>query len=272
MRIQRIVSLIIAFAIAMGTAPVLKAEDLTSKSTSQSEGFFQNPDPDNAAWNDAAALKVDLMPQNITQPGIMKATVPSVTVKSLHNSEYVSIMLEWADATKDDLVDTDRASDACAVQFPVKAYSSTIPFMGNQGAPVVILHWKAIWNRDKEKGFQQVKDIHPNVYNETYMFGKSVATDAGNPISNQSRTSPVEEIHAEGFGTVTTSQDSKIFANGKWKDGKWRVVFSYRINPDVLPALKPGSSTAIALAVWSGSDKNVGGRKNYAPWKTLRIE
>lgn len=154
------------------------------------------------------------MPQNITSPSLQKRTVPYVEFKSFHNGEYIAFLLEWLDPTKNDFVDTDKASDACAIQFPKGDFNATSPFMGHDGSPVVIFHWKAIWNRDIEKGFVDLEQIYPNVFTETYMFGKNIAKEAGNPLSQDNRESPAEQLTAIGFGTSTHSENPEIRAWG----------------------------------------------------------
>jgi hypothetical protein len=250
----------------------LFADGYVVKFNNIGDDFFLKPNPDAEIWNRVDNISVDLMPQNITTPSLLKNSISNVKIKAIHNKKYIAFYLEWNDSTKNDVTDVDKASDACAIQFPVKDYNSTSPFMGHDGAPVVIFHWKAIWNRDTEKGYVKVEDIHPNVFTETYMFGKEIAKEAKNPVSKENRISPVEELHAAGFGTSTHSEEADIRAWGIKTQKTWKVVFTYKINPNHIPSLKEGSNTAFALAIWDGNNKEVGSRKNYAPWQPIKIE
>ncbi|MBI4125849.1 MAG: hypothetical protein HY609_02920 [Deltaproteobacteria bacterium] len=226
--------------------------------------FFSRPDPNAAVWQSIPETTVNLLPQNITQPSLFQTSVAQLKVKTLHNKKWLAVRLEWQDKTKDQAVSLDHASDACAIQFPVKEAEKTSPFMGNKGFPVAILHWKAIWQKDIEDHYQQVKDLYPNTYNETYRFGIQAAIDAKNPLSQPKRQTPVERLMAEGFGTLTTQAEQNASGWGIHTDGKWQVVLAR--------PLQDKGKTSIAFALWEGGDKNAGAKKNYAPWVSLILE
>lgn len=251
---------------------VIWGQDYIIKNKNINESFFLKPDPDHQVWNEVKSFKVDLLQQNIVAPSLKKRTVPYINVKAIHNGTYIAFLLEWLDPTKNDVTDVDKASDACAIQFPRGDFNATSPFMGHEGSPVVIFHWKAIWNRDIEKGYVKLEEIHPNVFTETYMFGKEIAREVNNPMSKENRISPVEELHAVGFGSSTHAEDLDIRAWGIKTNNGWKVVFTYKFNSEILPDLVPGSSTGIAFAIWGGNNKDVGGRKNYAPWRKIILE
>ncbi|GIX43287.1 MAG: hypothetical protein KatS3mg129_3020 [Leptospiraceae bacterium] len=263
---------LIQFIIFLCFVKGLLADGYTVKYKNISDNFFLKPNPEEKIWDNINEFVVELMPQNITTPSLQKRTVPFVKVKAIHNKKYIAILLEWLDPTKNDITDVDKASDACAIQFPRKDFNSTSPFMGHEGAPVVIFHWKAIWNRDIEKGYVKLEDIHPNAFTETYMFGKEIAREANNPISKENRISPVEELHAEGFGTSTHAEEADIRAWGIKTLNGWKVMFTYKFDSELIPTLKPGSNTGIAFAIWGGNNKDIGARKNYAPWQPIYIE
>lgn len=244
----------------------------TVKYQKMNNSFFENPDPGHSAWSSVKATKVKLLNQNIDKPILDKRTVPNLQMKAIHNRNYVAFKLEWSDPTENNVTDIDKTSDACAIQFPRKKASETVPFMGHDKNPVVIFHWKAIWDRDITSGYVKLEDLYPNAYTETYMFGREIARDAKNPVSNENRKKPVEELHAEGYGTSTTAKEADIRAKGAWTNNKWNVVFVYKFNEKLIPTLKPGTNTGIGFAVWGGNNKEVGGRKNYAPWQNIKLE
>lgn len=250
------------------------AQELIAKKTTLPDSFFTNPDPSNIEWNKISEISVTLFPQNITSPGIFQTTVANLKVKALHNGEWLALMLEWEDATKDEYVEVDLASDACAIQFPIKEGNKTSPFMGDKEHPVSIIHWKAIWQKDKEEGPQKVVDLYPNTWVDTYQFGKDLTLEAGNPLAGQKRDIPVEELVAGGFGTLTHQPQSDSYGGGIWNNGKWTVVLVHKMktNDPTDPLLQPGDKTVVAFAVWEGSSLNVGARKNYAPWVPLVLE
>lgn len=98
----------------------------------------------------------------------------------------------------------------------------------------------------------------------------------------------IEEIIAEGIGTITTIPDSKknIDGNGKWNkipsnqetnslnQGKWKVVFVRKLitNNDTDVQFVPGETTLIAFAIWKGEKQERDGQKSISTWYKLIIE
>lgn len=267
--IHLLLSLLLLF-----TSASVVAEEVTASFVKLDNDFFEKPDPAASQWDQPTKMTVQLFPQNITTPSVYEASVATLDVKAMHNGKWLAVLLSWDDSKKDFHVSHDHFSDACAIQFPTKGAESTSPFMGNKEAPVAIMHWKAIWQEDVDQHYQTVTDLYPNTWVDTYRFGKSVAIDAKNPVSQTERKSPVEELIAEGFGTLTTQQHQNANGNGLWKEGKWYVVFTRPLNSKDKqdPNFKAGQKTSIAFALWEGSHKNVGARKNYAPWVPLVLE
>lgn len=259
----------ILFILLPGT---LFAQEIKAPYVKMENKFFENPSPSNDVWNKAQETKIILLPQNITTPSLFQNSVASLTVRSVHNGKWLAILVEWEDPTQSRHVSNDDFSDACALQFPLMGADKTSPFMGNKGAPVSILHWKAIWQFDIDDHYQQVSDLFPNTWVDTYQFGKNVAIDVGNPVSRTDRNQPVEELRAEGFGTLTTDLNQGARGRGVWQDGKWHVVVARKLRARGKMDLEPGKPTALAFAIWEGGHKNVGARKNYAPWIPLIME
>lgn len=250
------------------------AQEIRVKRVSEGDNFFEKPDGQSAGWSQVEPITVILLPQNITTPSLTVPTVSQVQVKAVHNGKWMAIRLEWPDATDNHQITTDVASDAVAVQFPLKEADKTSPFMGVKDAPVEIMQWKAIWQHDIDKGYQKVTDIYPNTYYETYQFGINAAQQAGNPITEQQRKTPVEEYVAAGFGSLTTQLHQDALANSKWENGKWSVVFTRPLKSGDQndPQFKSGDKSLVAFAVWEGGHKNVGARKNYAMWTPIIFE
>lgn len=245
------------------SAPVT-AQEIPVSFVTLDDAFFEKPDPFAAQWSTVAAQKITLLPQNITTPSVYQTSVSSLNVKTIHNGKWLAVLLVWDDPTKDIHVSHDHFSDACAIQFPVKDANVTSPFMGSQDAPVTIIHWKAIWQNDVEKGYQKVADLYPNTWIDSDRFGKSIAIDAKNPIAHPERKVPVEELMAKGFGTLTSQSTQDALGWGVWKNRQWHVVISRK--------MKTMDATAIAFALWEGGHQDVGARKNYAPWIPFTVE
>ena len=98
-----------------------------------------------------------------------------------------------------------------------------------------------------------------------------------NPVDslNPFRDVPVEELNAEGFGTLTPQPQTKqnVLGKGVWKDGKWSVVFFRTLDPinkwDIrfqrkIPVL-------VAFAVWDGKHQDRNGRKVISMWQRLQV-
>lgn len=249
-------------------------QGLVAKYVVVNDSFFQAPDPHSPQWNALTVEKIPLLPQNITTPSIYQTSVAALEVKALHNGEFLAVLLMWEDSTKHANVSLDHFSDACAIQLPVKGANETSPFMGNKEAPVAITHWKAIWQQDVDVHYQKVTDLYPNTWTDTYRFGKSVAIDARNPVSQTSRTTPVEELVAVGFGTLTTQEHQNAHGRGEWRDGKWMVMLTRPLvtKDKQDPVLKLGETTSMAFALWEGGHQDVGSRKNYAMWTPFVLE
>ncbi len=252
----------------------IQAQGVLAKKLSVGQNFFEKPTPQAQEWTGVSESMVVLLPQNIATPSLTSPTVNQLQVKAIHNEKWLAIRVEWADPTKSHQVSTDMATDAVAIQFPLKGGDQTSPFMGTKEAPVAIMQWKALWQHDIEKGYQKVTDIYPNTYNETYQFGIHAARDVGNPVANNQRKTAAEEYVAGGFGSLTIQAHQDAFASGEWKDGKWTVVFSrpLKSKDENDPQLKVKEKTSFSFAVWEGGQKNVGGRKNYAMWTPLLLE
>ena len=274
---------------ARGTILAQAQPTLTSAYGAQSAPL----DPFAPAWDSAPALAVPLTAQSGVAPALAQATVNEVNVKSLNDGQRIAFRLTWADATLDDhATRPDQFRDAAAIQMPI---SETLPVicMGAVGQLVNIWHWKADWQTDIDQGFQEVVEAYPNFWNDYYPFvvGKPpyhVPTDfssadarayfigwtAGNPLSDPNRVTPVEDLNALGFGTLTHQKNQDVLGRGVYKDGKWNVVFSRPFaSADASDAqLLSGKASSVAFAVWNGSNQEVGARKQLSSWVTLQVQ
>jgi hypothetical protein len=241
-------------------------------------------DPGSGTWRKAERYVVPLQAQQIVQPYLETANVGELSVRALTGAVEVALLLEWEDDTVDDLDGIRRYHDAVAVQLPIFAAEQPPPLtMGSPDAPVHLLQWRATWQRDIDSGGKTgVDQIYPEVVHDVmpddvlppevaqlYWVGRK----AGNPLSQNIRTTPVEEIVAAGFGTVTHLPGQATRGLGVHEDGRWRVIMAVpSARPNVGEPLSLGTSWPIAFAVWLGSDENRGGRKHISTWHVLEIE
>lgn len=240
------------------------------------------PNPFAAFWNDATPVEVMLMPQAVTMPTLDKPGITALSVRAVTDGSDIAMRLSWSDATPDHAVDTARFCDAVAIQFPLT--TGTGPMMGFGGGKVHILHWKAVWQGDVDHGYQDDVDLYPNTVHDFYWFADGhsirdgfkdprshawlIAHSAGNPMTIFTRTQPVEEAFAVGYGTLTSRPRSLTKANGIWTRDTWTVVIQRPLVTDDAEEIQLSTSRAaqVAFAVWDGSAGHVGGKKMWSSW------
>lgn len=243
-------------------------------------------DPRAALWNSAQETKVALMPQSIVYPLLGKQSVTSLRVRALLDDKWLAVRLEWDDRQRDDKLEVDKFTDAIAIEMPIGDPQKTNPMMGSKEYPVYILHWKAVWQKDVDVGHHaDVQEYHPGYWADPYPFVAGrypydvsesfqsdnarryfAATSVGNPIAKLYRQWPVEELHAEGFGSLADHRFQDAQGKGVWENGKWSVVVAVprQTADQENPSLASGVTSAMAFALWDGSNQNVGGRKHWA--------
>ncbi len=260
-------------------------------------------DPFVVDWDKSPAVELPLQPQQTAPPMLDSATVFNVRVQALRDEKRIAWRLSWADDTPSSNVEVSQFSDQVAIQLPLV---DNAPFlMGGKGQPVRLMQWKALWQKDIDEGFQDVKALYPNAWCDLYWFDQIGATkigspsdsntpefiakfanediarqwligvSAGNPMSEQHRVQPVEELAAEGFGTATHVPTTTCAGRGVWREGRWTVVIEHGLDPtDPLTARLLGSNVQnqISLAVWDGSSGNTGGRKHWCPWMPMKMQ
>lgn len=238
-------------------------------------------DPGSAMWSEAAETVVPLVPQRLAPPYLEYAGVAELRAWALHNGTDVAFRLTWADDSVDDLDGVRRYHDAVAVMLPTAPGDPPAITMGEPGKPVHILQWRATWQRDLA-GKSGVDQIYPRVVHdvmpddvlppetaELYWVGRA----AGNPLSQVERTTPIEQMVAEGFGTTTHLPQVTAQGRGVHDDSSWSVTIGFPTARDAIGAeLEPAQQWFVAFAVWLGDQENRGGRKHYATWIPFSLE
>lgn len=243
-------------------------------------------DPDNELWQRAPELNIPLFAQVMARPRIYDSSVENIRVRALHNSEEIAFLLEWQDETEDTILDVDRFPDAVAVEFP-SAKSGKIPHfgMGDEETPVNIWYWKSIWQTPESQTIPAEAAVKAEEYaphfrtdEKTHVFVDDWLPGvlAGNPISTPGH-SPIENIVANGFGSVTDNEKRskiRVSGSGRWKDSRWQVVVKRRLSSDDIydASFREGEVMPVAFAVWNGNDGNRGGRKAISTWYYVALE
>lgn len=242
-------------------------------------------DPNDNVWNNAPLHASKLILQDLVEPRLMEASTQEVFVKAITNGGEIAFRLEWADDSQNDLPGPREFVDAAAVQLPIKIEASIpAPQMGEVGKTVQISYWRADWQAIVEGRADEITALHPNASVDHYPFqAKSLEKDPeaqaraalryaparalGNNRSGP-RETPVEDLIAEGPGTLSPNPQS--FSKGKGVRTKtgWAIVLTRPI-PEGLSAAQP---TQVAFAVWEGSHGETGARKMRTGWVNLLMK
>jgi hypothetical protein len=246
--------------------------------------------PDSGVWRLARPVNLHLMPL------WWRAERPEeVTVRALHDGKEIALLMVWTDETPDHTAMRPQDfRDAAAVQF---ALTPNPPFfaMGSKGQPVNIWMWKSERQADLEPAFQDLEKIYPNLgidsypnltrspLEQPYRNALTLESDktfvtgwgAGNIVSNPQRKSPVEDLNAQGFGTLVAraAAEQKVDAKGVYGEGSYRVMFRRSLAPTGKNAVTftPGTTVPVGFAVWNGSAGDRDGKKSVTIWQELKI-
>ena len=85
------------------------------------------------------------------------------------------------------------------------------------------------------------------------------------------RVSPVEDLNAEGFSTLTIQDEQNVMGKGVWKDNRWRVIFKRSLNNSDTADAQFDGATQMAIAIWNGANKERNGQKGLVGWILLRL-
>jgi len=254
----------------------------------QVAGDLPIEDLDSPAWQQATAVEVPLSAQTVTKPMNLETRVKSVTARALHDGSRLAVLIEWLDDTRNDqTIRVQDFRDSVALQFPLVDGQ---PFfcMGMQGGNVDIWHWKADWQADIA-AWQDMETVYPDMDVDQYPFASGElpapsdyqdvnyvpALASGNLFASP-RLSPVEDIVAGGFGSLTAEsvEGQSVQGYGEWADGKWRVIFSRDLtanDPDDA-SFTAGKVYSMAFAAWDGANGERNGEKSTSQWVSLQLQ
>jgi hypothetical protein len=283
------ISLMLAAAVLLTffKVPLASSQGLTLVAAQVANDLPAN-NPSSELWQKATALVVPLSAQTVTQPMLRETRVKSVNVRALHNAKQIAFLVEWDDSTKDDeAIRIQDFRDAAALQFPLAAGQ---PFfcMGMQGGNVNIWHWKADWQADI-LAWQDMQTLYPNMNVDYYPFAQGdlpapsdyqdtnyVPALAAKNLAAMPRQSPVEDLVAGGFGSLTSEPASgqNVQGFGTWENNRWHVIFSRDLTSQEADdvSFTAGQVMSIAFAAWDGSNGERNGQKSTSQWVSLQFE
>ncbi|MFN8546423.1 MAG: ethylbenzene dehydrogenase-related protein [Candidatus Eisenbacteria bacterium] len=239
---------------------------------------------DDPVWKNAPVCNVALIPQDMVEPRLLRASTPSVQVQAASDDHRLAFHLTWSDSTRDDTPGAARFSDACAVQLPVDvAADLPAPQMGESGRPVHITYWSSSWQAVADGRKEDIRSLYPNATPDHYPFeaasldptsaeGRQMALRyaparaLGNFMAGDGEHS-VQDLMAEGPGSLTGVTDGGSDGRGRRLAQGWEVVIT-RPAPDALSATRRAQ---VAFAVWQGHGQEVGARKMRSAWTPLSL-
>lgn len=242
-------------------------------------------DPNDGIWTNVPVHASRLILQDLVEPRLMEASTQEVRVKAITNDGQIAFRLEWVDSSQNDLPSPKMFMDAAAVQLPIKIEASApAPQMGEVGKTVEISYWRADWQAIVDGRADEITAIHPNASVDHYPFQArpldkdpeakaraefryAPARALGNSRSGP-REKPVEDLIAEGPGTLTPNPSGSSNGKGMRTADGWAIVLTRPI-PE---GLSPAQPTQIAFAVWEGSHGETGARKMRTGWVNLLMK
>jgi len=204
--------------------------------------------PDSKFWNSPQGpgkTAVDLGPQLITNPQWPNPFVKKVFISVARTKTQIAVRLEWEDDSVNNGIGQSRLyTDQAAIMFPLNSNKEVPPItMGGEGFPVNIWQWKA--------GRQVTAD--------------AAARDSESPIS------PVEDLNAEGFSTLTRQDEQTVSGKGLRTNKGWQVVFKRNLANQDEHDVQFMGSTPMAVAIWNGGNRETNGQKGLAGWILLQF-
>ncbi len=226
-----------------------------------------------------------------------------LTVRAVYSGSEIGIKLEWEDMTVNaEVIRNTGFADGVAVQFDLSG-SAPVFTMGEENKPVNIWLWKfdkeldMVAFRDVEEEYALMSvdgypfekrhypfarssriNLNPDnavsptlVQDPTYLAGWG----SGNYLSDPQKETPVEDMNAEGFGTIEPQpkESQNVQGKGVWKDGMWHVCFVRDLSSadgGDIQFQSPGKIN-IAFAVWDGEAGDRDGQKSVTNWFQLEL-
>ena len=243
-------------------------------------------EPQDAACDQAPEHVARLLLQDLVEPRLMIPSTPEMQVRSLTNGSEIAFRLQWMDLSQSDLPGPSSFVDACAIQIPSKIEKDIPePQMGKAGRPVEITFWRADWQASVNGRPDTLQALYPNAAVDHYPFeAKPLESDVtaqkemakryapADAVGNRRagpRLSPVEDMIAEGPGTLAPSpRGTSSTGKGIRTLQGWSVVLSRRLPEGLAPKVR----SQIAFAIWEGAHGEVGARKMRTGWIPLAMK
>lgn len=265
--------------------------------------------PGDEIWNTTNSVELPMAGQIVASPRFWTPSANSIKIKSMYNNEDIAFLIEWDDMTNEQ---SEVYSDAVALQFPTKIPEGLKkPYfaMGESGKSVVLWHWRAyeesLHAAEKEAGddsetatdggsvvageqeetghAEEVEETAEEVVEEAEVVEAQTQEESAEEKTTEAPEDKfkdfmtIREMNAKGFKNLSVqpsnSQDSK--GKGYWENGKWKVMITRPLvtgDKKIDIQFETGKLIPYALAVWDGSNKEIGGQKSITSWYYLTLE
>lgn len=241
--------------------------------------------PDDAAWDDAPVHTAPLVLQDMVEPRLLTPSTGLLRIQAISDGQNVAFRLAWSDSTRDDAPATSQFVDACAVQLPQAANANVpAPQMGELGGTVEITYWSAAWQAEVNGRGDTIQALYPNATVDHYPFDAPVLEPGSEAQAEFARRyapakaaldqprhpegQPVQDLLAEGPGTLTPAPKTISTGSGEWVKETWAVVI---VRPLSVP-LREKLPTQVAFAIWNGDRDEVGARKMRSVWIPMSLQ
>ncbi len=291
MKRRNLIHLLLLFIVAAGLTfsevPLASSQGITVIARRVSDELPLD-DPASPLWQQTTAIVVPLSAQTVSKPMLRETRVKSISVRALHNDQKIAFLTEWEDETQNSrMVRVQDFRDAVALQFP-QVTGQPFFCMGMQGGNVNIWHWKADWQADMD-AWQDMESQYADMNVDQYPFAEGefpspeeykdvnyVPALAADNLFAMPRHSPVEDLLAGGFGTLTAepADGQNVQGYGVWEDNRWRVIFSRDLVSEEADdaSFKVGQVYSVAFAAWDGDNEERNGEKSTSQWVALQLE
>lgn len=231
--------------------------------------------PDDPVWQQIPPVPVPMNYQVLAIPW-GKSDKGLIEVRAFYNREKIFFRLEWADPTQDrGGARVEDVPDAAAVMFPLQVMEQPSSLMMGFLGRVNIWHWKAnwdaaVWGKHATPSAPRAADFYPFEDDPTFYPGQA----AGNLRGELTRTSAVEDILAEGPGSITAKPEQVVRGRGLWLAGHWAVVLERALTTPSAEdfQFRPRQKAPMALAAWDGFRGEKGSRKSITDWVWLTLQ
>ena len=216
-------------------------------------------DPNNSFWDNADEFSpqtVELNPQMITNPKWPNPSVKSVKIRGAQNGSEIGFLLEWDDSSLENKIEVSAThTDQAALMFPLYS-GDELPSitMGSENEIVNIWQWRALWEPSLSANSRKR-------HNGSLVRGRI----------NRPLRSPVEDLTAAGYSTLTTQEEQDVHGHGTWQNKTWRVVFKRALMNSDNADIQFKNSIVMAIAVWNGANRERNGQKGISNWILLRL-